>query len=85
MCIDFRDLKKACPKDDFPLPIAEIMIDNTFGYERTPFMDRFLGYNQIKIFSEDEKHTSFRTPFEVYCYTVIPFGLKNAMPHNKVP
>ncbi|XXG79997.1 hypothetical protein AAC387_Pa09g0956 [Persea americana] len=78
VCIDFRDLNKTCPKDDFPLPIPEIMIDNTFGYERMSFMDRFLGYNQIKMFPEDEKHTSFRTPFKVYCYTVMPFGLKNA-------
>ena len=53
------------------------MIDNTFRYERMSFMDRFSGYNQIKMFSEDEKHTSFRTPFGIYCYTVMPFDLKN--------
>ena len=41
-------------------------------------MDGFSGYNQIKMYSEDEKHTSFRTPLGVYCYTVMPFGLKNA-------
>jgi len=41
-------------------------------------MDGFLGYNQIKMYPEDEKHTSFRTPLGVYCYTVMPFGLKNA-------
>ena len=41
-------------------------------------MDGFLGYNQIKMYLEDEKHTSFRTPLGVYCYTVMPFGLKNA-------
>ena len=53
------------------------MIDNTFGYERMSFMDGFSGYNQIKMSLEDEKDTSFRTPFRVYCYTVVPFGLKN--------
>ena len=42
------------------------------------FMDRFSGYNQIKMYPEDEKHTSFRTPLGVHCYTVMPFGLKNA-------
>ena len=42
------------------------------------FMDGFLGYNQIKMYPDDKKHTSFRTPFGVYCYTVMPFGLKNA-------
>lgn len=42
-------------------------------------MDGFSGYNQIKMYPEDEKRTSFHTPFEVYYYTVIPFGLKNAI------
>src|SRR4051812_40459649 len=54
------------------------MIDNTCGFERMSFMDGFSGYNHIKMSPADEKHTSFRTPLEVYCYTVMPFGLKNA-------
>ncbi|XXG62700.1 hypothetical protein AAC387_Pa05g1015 [Persea americana] len=54
------------------------MIDNTCGFERMTFMDGFSGYNQIKMHPEDERYTSFRTPFGVYCYTVMPFGLKNA-------
>jgi len=54
------------------------MIDNTCGFERMSFMDGFSGYNQIKMYPDDEKHTSFRTPLGVYCYTVVPFGLKNA-------
>ncbi|KAJ8622074.1 hypothetical protein MRB53_030603 [Persea americana] len=78
VCIDYRDLNNACPKDEFPLPIPEVMIDNTYGFERMTFMDGFSGYNQIKMHPEDERHTSFRTPFGVYCYTVMPFGLKNA-------
>ena len=78
ICIDFRDLNSACPKDEFPLPITDVMIDNTCGFERMSFMDGFSGYNQIKMYPEDEKHTSFRTPQGVYCYTVMPFGLKNA-------
>jgi len=53
------------------------MIDNTCGFERMSFMDVFSGYNQIKMYPDDEKHTSFRTPLWVYCYTVMPFGLKN--------
>lgn len=57
VCIDFRDLNKACPKDDFLLPILEIMIDNTFGFERVSFMDGLSGYSQIKMSLEDEKHT----------------------------
>jgi len=54
------------------------MIDNTCGFEQMSFIDRFSSYNQIKMYPDDEKHTSFRTPLGVYCYTVMPFGLKNA-------
>src|SRR4051812_46099629 len=54
------------------------MKDNTAGYERMSFMDRFFGYNQIKMHSDDERHTTFKTPLGVFCYTVMPFGLKNA-------
>ena len=77
-CIDYRDLNTACPKDEFPLPITDVMIDNTCGFEGTSFMDSFSGYNQIKMYPGDEKHTSFRTPLGVYCNTVMPFRLKNA-------
>ena len=54
------------------------MIDNTCGFERMSFMDGFSRYNQIKMYPDDEKHTSFRISLGVYCYTVMPFGLKNA-------
>jgi Reverse transcriptase (RNA-dependent DNA polymerase) len=78
ICVDFRDLKKACPKDDFPLPVTEIIIDHTSSYEVFSFMDSYAGYNQIKMTPEDEKHTAFRTSIGIYCYKVMPFGLKNA-------
>jgi len=77
VCIDFRDLNEACPKDEFPLPITDVMIDNTCEFERMSFMDWLSEYNQIKMYPDDEKHTSFRTPLGVYCYTLMPFGLKN--------
>jgi len=50
VCIDFRDLNEACPKDEFPFPITDVMIDNTCGFERMSFMDGFSGYNQIKMY-----------------------------------
>ena len=78
ICINFHDLNEAYPKDEFPLPITDVMIDNTCGFERMSFMDGFSGYNQIKMDPDDEKHISFRTPLGVYCYTVMPFRLKNA-------
>ena len=59
VCIDLRDLNIACPKDEFSLPITDVMIDNTCGFERMSFMDGFLGYNQIKMYPDDKNHTSF--------------------------
>ena len=78
ICIDFRDLNRACPKDDFPLPHIDLLIDNTAGYEMLSFMDGFSGYNQIRLAEEDQDKTSFTTPWGTYCYLVMPFRLKNA-------
>lgn len=78
VCVDFRDLNNACPKDEFPLPIPELMIDATTGYEAMSFMDGSFGYNQIRMAPRDEELTAFRTPKGIYCYKVMPFGLKNA-------
>ena len=49
MCVDFKDLNKTCPKDDFPVPRIDVLVDNTVGSTLMSFMDGFLGYNQIKI------------------------------------
>ena len=54
ICIDCRDLNEACLKDEFPLPITDVMIDNTCGFERMSFMGGFSGYNQIKMYPDDE-------------------------------
>ncbi|KAL0449525.1 UNVERIFIED_CONTAM: Transposon Tf2-12 polyprotein [Sesamum latifolium] len=78
VCIDFRDLNNACPKDDFPLPIIELMIDATKGHEALSFMDGSSGYNQIRMAPADEELMAFRTPKGIYCYKVMHFGLKNA-------
>ncbi|KAL0314528.1 UNVERIFIED_CONTAM: Transposon Tf2-11 polyprotein [Sesamum angustifolium] len=75
VCVDFRDLNNACPKDDFPLPIAELMIDATTGHEALSFMDGSSGYNQIRMAPADEELTAFRTPKGIYCYKVMHFGL----------
>ncbi|CAM8927661.1 unnamed protein product [Rhodiola kirilowii] len=78
VCVDFRDLNEACPKDDFPLPVTELMIDATTGHEALSFMDCTAGYNQIHMAPEDQDATAFRTPKGIFCYKVMPFGLKNA-------
>ncbi|KAL8116197.1 hypothetical protein AgCh_022624 [Apium graveolens] len=78
MCIHFTDLNDACPKDCFPLPMIDILIDATAGHEMLSFMDGFSGYNQIKMHKDDIPKVSFITDFGVYCYLVMAFGLKNA-------
>ncbi|XP_019260811.1 PREDICTED: uncharacterized protein LOC109238788 [Nicotiana attenuata] len=78
VCVDFRDLNNACPKDEFPHPIPELMIDATTGYEAMSFMDGSSRYNQIRMSPKDEELTAFHTPKGIYCYKVMPFGLKNA-------
>ena len=77
VCVDFRDLNKASLKDDFPLPHIDILVDNTAGHALLSFMDGFSGYNQILIAPEDREKTTFITQWGVYCYRVMPFGLKN--------
>ena len=65
------------PKDYFPLPYIDILVDNTAGHALLSFMDEFLGYNQIKMAPEDMEKISFITPCGTYYYKVMPFGLKN--------
>ena len=78
MCVDFRDLNKACPKDDFPLPHIDVLVDNIASSALISFMDGFSGYNQIKMAHRNMTRTTFTIEWEIYCYTVMPFGLKNA-------
>ena len=78
ICVDFRDLNKACPKDEFPLPNMDVLIDSTSNHGIFSFMDGFSGYNQIKMATKDAEKTAFRTPFGNFYYTVMPLGLKNA-------
>ncbi|KAM1462601.1 hypothetical protein ACFX1Q_046629 [Malus domestica] len=54
------------------------MVDATTSHEALSFMDGSSGYNQIRMALEDEELTAFRTPKGIYCYKVMPFGLKNA-------
>ena len=78
MCIDFTDLNKACPKNSFPLPRIDQLVDSTVGHKLLSFMDAFSGYNQILMDEDDQEKTTFVTSQALYCYKVMPFGLKNA-------
>jgi hypothetical protein len=77
MCIDFTTLNKHCPKDYFPLPQIDQIIDSTIGCERLSFF-AYSGYNQIRLKVEDEDKMAFITLHGVYSYRTMPFGLKNA-------
>ena len=77
MCVDYRDLNRASPKDNFPLPHIDILVDNTARFSLFSFMDGFSGYNQIKMAPEDMEKTTFITLWGTFCYKVMPFGLKS--------
>ncbi|KAL0402738.1 UNVERIFIED_CONTAM: Retrovirus-related Pol polyprotein from transposon.6 [Sesamum latifolium] len=78
MCIDFRDLNKACPKDFYPLPRIDQLVDSTSGCELLSMMDASQEYHQIMLVPEDRKKVSFITSEGTFCYVAMPFGLKNA-------
>ncbi|KAM2478827.1 hypothetical protein PS1_002628 [Malus domestica] len=77
MCVDYTDLNKGCLKDSFPLPLIDKLIDSTAGCELLSFIDAYSGYNQILMNPSDQEHTTFTTDRGLYCYKVMPFGLKN--------
>nr|KYP64946.1 Retrovirus-related Pol polyprotein from transposon 17.6 [Cajanus cajan] len=78
MCTDYTDLNKACPKDAYPLPCIDRLVDGASGHSIFSFLDAYSGYNQIRMHSADEEKTAFITESANFCYKVMPFGLKNA-------
>jgi hypothetical protein len=78
MCIDFIDLNKACPKDEFPLPRMDSLKDAAATLELMSLLGCYSGYHQIWMKKEDEPKTSFITPSGIYCYLWMSEGLKNA-------
>jgi hypothetical protein len=78
MCVDYTNLNKACPKDPFPLPRIDQVIDSIAGCELLSFVDAYSGFHQIPLYQPDQIKTSFITPYGAYCYLTMPFGLRNA-------
>ena len=78
MCVDFTDLNKTCPKNCYPLPMIDAFVDSAMGHAILYFLDAFKGYHQIRMNEEDREKTVFYTDRGIYCYTTMPFGLKNA-------
>jgi hypothetical protein len=79
MCVDYTSLNKACPKVPFPLPRIDQIIDSTVGCETLSFLEAYSSYHQIKMKESDQLATSFVTPFGMYCYVTMPFGLQNTI------
>jgi len=80
VCVDFRNLNRTTPKDEYPMPVAETLINAAAGHKMMSFMDGNAGYNQIFMAPEDVHKTAFRVPGAVglFEYLVMTFGLKNA-------
>ena len=78
VCVDYRGINKACPKDNFPTPFIDQIIDECVGSEMYSFMDGLSGYNEINISPADQHKTAFICPWGTFAYKKLPFGLKNA-------
>jgi hypothetical protein len=80
MCIDYTSLNKACPKDPFPLPRIDQIMDSTSSCNLLFFLDAYSGFHQIHMSREDEEHIAFITVDDLFCYVSMPYDLKNALP-----
>jgi ribonuclease HI len=80
MCIDYTSLNKACPKDLYPLPRIDQIVDSTTGCDLLSFLDAYSSFHQIWMAKEDRRHTAFVIVDGLYCYVVMPYGLRNALP-----
>ena len=78
VCVDYTDLNDVCPKDNFPLPSIDQIVDTSAGHGMLSFLDAFSRYHHSPMYPPDAKKTSFITPHGLFCYNVMPFGLKNA-------
>ena len=76
---DFKDLNRSCPKDNFPTPFIDQILDECVGSEVFSFMNGFSRYNQIHIKPEDQHKNYFICPWGTFAYWNIPFSLKNAI------
>jgi hypothetical protein len=77
LCVDYRDINKACLKDNYPMPFIDHIIDNCASSLTFSFMDGFSRYNQIDILLVDQHKIAFIFPWGTFAYRKLPFGLKN--------
>ena len=77
VCVDFTDLNKACPKDPFPMPWIDQLVDATVAHPQMSFLVTFQEYNKIPLALGDQEKAAFVIPTGNYHYKMIPFSLKN--------
>ena len=77
VCVDSTDLNDACPKNSFPLPRIDQIVDASAGHGMLSFLDPLSGYHEIPKYPLDVEKTSFITPHGLFCYNAMPFRLKN--------
>jgi len=77
VCIDYKDVNQACPKDNYPTPFIDKIIDECTGCEIFSFVDGFSKYNQINICPQDQSKTAFICLWGTFAYKKLPFGLNN--------
>jgi len=78
MCVDYRNLNSACPKDSYPLPNINRLMDGAADHKILSFLDAYSDYNQISMHPKDKEKTTFMKVDANYYYEVMPFGFKNA-------
>ncbi|CAL2256435.1 unnamed protein product [Prunus armeniaca] len=80
ICVDYRNLNEASPKDEYPMPMAYMLVDGAAHNQMLSFMDGNAGYNQIMVAEEDIHKTAFMCLGHIgaFEYTVMPFALRNA-------
>jgi hypothetical protein len=79
MCINYTSLKKVCPKDPFPFPRIDQIINSTSGCDLLCFLDAYSGFHQISMSREDEENTAFIIIDGLFCYVSISYDLKSAL------
>lgn len=78
MCVDFRDIDKVCPKDCYPIPLIDQLVDVTSVHELISFMDTYYEYNKIRTTINDASQSAFYADSDIYNYAVMPFWFINA-------
>jgi len=77
MCVDYRNINSACPKDTYPLPNIDRLVDGAADHKIMSILDAYSGYNQISMHPRDKEKTTFMTADANYYYEVMSFSLKN--------